>query len=115
MLWPILFVMCGVLRCSRAMGQNGTVIAYDCTDKNTHQTIIDLTAIEQCVAPEDLKVWEEVALVRVLQTRMYRPVEVLTCMVRYTRAIYRCGMHSHVSAMPHGQAEQFVKLGGGEM
>lgn len=73
-----------------------TLIGFDCSSPTANYTPVDLTSINECQG-SDVQITETIVDIQVLQSRIYRPVHVQSCLIHLTRLVYHCGMHSHVS------------------
>nr|UVF58768.1 MAG: M protein [Salarius guttatus piscichuvirus] len=92
------------------VASQSAIIGYDCSDTAANYTVLDLTQVAPCKPPHPSPTQVPVQI-QVVQTRMYRSVHVYTCLVRLTRIIHRCGMHSHLIAVPLGYASRIITLG----
>lgn len=83
---------------------------YDCESAGLNITTLSLLDIEQCnvenIEPEQADVY-----VQLMQASDYGRTRAIQCRIEVDRAIYYCGMHSHISLVSNSRKQYIQELG----
>lgn len=86
-----------------------SIIAFDCGGTHLNTTTISLLSVGEFNLQFDKPTATDI-YVQLLQLSSYSHTEVIQCKVELSRAIYYCGMHSHISIVQNGQASYIVEI-----
>lgn len=83
---------------------------YDCESAGLNITTLSLLDIELCnvenIEPEQTNVY-----VQLMQVSDYGKTRAIQCRIEVDRAIYYCGMHSHISLVSNSRKQYIQELG----
>lgn len=86
------------------------LIGFDCNHPNTNVTTISNIEVESCPDEYEVKAIRETRI-QLLQQDLYATANLKLCKVTVRRTAYYCGMHSHVSVLPQGDADYMYEVG----
>src|SRR5580765_3410146 len=86
------------------------LIGFDCGGQHLNVTSISLLDVGECNL-NYRKTNSSNIYVQLLQLSDYNHAEVIQCKIEISRAIYHCGMHSHVSVVHNGKADYIHETG----
>jgi len=90
-------------------GPVGGFIAYECDAKSEHIEAINGVHLPPC-SPSNKTLKTEGWDIQVLQRREIAARKVISCLVRLTRHITYCGMHSRSSEVLNGHSQEIIEL-----
>lgn len=83
---------------------------YDCESAGLNITTLSLLDIEQCNV-ENIEPEQSTVYVQLMQVSDYGKTRAIQCRIEVDRAIFYCGMHSHVSLVSNSRKQYIQELG----